>query len=397
MITANRLYQINTSRILQHIRANRDISRIAIAKDLGLDRSTITKVVRQLMEIGLVRTTEKYHDETWAGRKATGLEINPHFGLVLGIEAQTEIFRTVLVNLDGETVGTGRYPYDCAGESLEGRILAIIAEAKERCADIGSPLVGVGIGLSGIVDPYRGEIVYSNPLGIQEPLALGEKLAAKTDLPVFLENDANCGCWGEMAFNGATNGRNFLSLLGEFRNIDISANRKSGVAFGIGVVIKGSVLHGDSFTAGEFRSLRYDHNRPSHTQFSITDEEASRLPGDRDILLRVFEEIAYNVSLLVNIFDITKLVVTGDFARFPDLFAPILQREIQRNWLYQTEKKCAVEFSDAGENAVCLGAAGLFIQKLFTVPDMTDHIEEEVGSILLERLLARLNAPVAGD
>ena len=50
MVPTRRLYQINSSRILQEIRQNRGKSRIAIAEDLDLDRSTITKVVRQLLE-----------------------------------------------------------------------------------------------------------------------------------------------------------------------------------------------------------------------------------------------------------------------------------------------------------------------------------------------------------
>jgi DNA-binding transcriptional regulator LsrR (DeoR family) len=93
VITLRRLYQINSSRIFQHIRLNRGISRIAVASDLDLDRSTITKVVRQLMEDGLVLTTGKYHGKPGVGRMATGLEINPNFGLVLGIEVQAEFCR----------------------------------------------------------------------------------------------------------------------------------------------------------------------------------------------------------------------------------------------------------------------------------------------------------------
>ena len=74
-----RLYQINSSRILQEIRLHRGKSRIAIAEDLSLDRSTITKVVRQLIEYGIVRTAGKYHGKPGVGRMATGLEIVPDF------------------------------------------------------------------------------------------------------------------------------------------------------------------------------------------------------------------------------------------------------------------------------------------------------------------------------
>jgi len=191
-----------------------------------------------------------------------------------------------------------------------------------------------------------------------------------------------------MAFRRVPGGRNFLSLLGEFRNVNVTSHKVSGIAFGMGIVIRENVLHGDNFTAGEFRSLLYDHNYPSLNQFSISDDEAHRLPDDRDVLLRVFREMAYNVSLLVNTLDITKIVIAGDFAKFPKEITPLLTEAIGRNWLYRSPRNIAIDYSPDGENSVCMGAAGMFIQKLFSVPGMTDHLDEEVGFMLLEKILA---------
>ena len=387
MLSTRRLYQINSSRILQHVRLNRGKSRISISEELELDRSTITKVMRQLIECGLVRTTGKYREKPGAGRMATGLEINPGFALVLGIEVQTEFFRTVLVDLDGTILESGQTPYVLERASLADQLLGIIDAERLKAAAHGLPLAGVGIGLSGIVDAYEGIIINSNPLGITEPLGLKEALEGRCPEPVFVENDANCCCWAEMAFRRTTPDRNFMALLGEFRNVDVAADSASGTALGIGIVIRDSVLHGDSFTAGEFRSLKYDHTKPSHSQFSITDEEAARLPDDKEVLARVFSEIAWNVSLLVNCLDITKIVIAGDFARYARELAPMIRDAIDANWLYSTKKDCQVMYSPDEELSVCIGAAGLFIQKLFSVPGMTDHTDEEVGFILLERIL----------
>ncbi len=386
MITTKRLYQINSSRILQHIRRNRGKSRISIAEDLELDRSTITKVVRDLMERGLVRTTGKYRGKPGVGRMATGLEVDPDFSLVLGIEVQTEFFDAVLVNLDGHLLDSRRYEYDNKAGELADRLEAIIADSVKRAIELNASLAGVGIGLSGIVDPYHGIILNSNPLGISEAYPLRDLLESRLDLPVFVENDANCCCWGELAFRRGEDARNFLAVLGEFRNVDVARNRVSGTAFGIGIVIRGSVFHGDTFTAGEFRSLRYDQKHPSHSQFAITDSEAARLPKDAAVLGRVFDEVAYNMSLLVNCLDMTKIVVAGDFAKYAKDLTPRLEREIQRNWLYATPKQCRIEYSPDAAQAVPIGAAGLFIEKLFSVPEMTDHTDEDVGFILLERI-----------
>jgi predicted NBD/HSP70 family sugar kinase len=224
-------------------------------------------------------------------------------------------------------------------------------------------------------------------MSITAPLPLGERLTTRSGIPVIVENDAKCCCWSEMAFRRSPPARNFIALLGEFRNVDVTKHKISGIAFGMGIVIRDNVLHGDTFTAGEFRSLRYNHERPGMSQFSISDDEALRLPDDKTILGRVFEEVAYNVSLIVNSLDITKIVITGDFAKYSAEITPILRREIGKNWLYDTPKNVMIDYSPDGENAVCMGAAGMFIQKLFSVPGMTDHLDEEVGFLLLEKIL----------
>lgn len=386
MITSSRLYQINSSRILQHIRNNRGISRISIAHELNLDRSTITKIVNQLLAYKMVLTTGKYHGQPGAGRKATALEINPEFGLVLGIEVQTDFFKTILIDLDGSLIESKTSPYLTQNGDLETQLYTIITEAVTDSQKKEIPLLGVGIGLSGIVDPYKGEIIYSNPLDIDSPLPLKKRLTESTGLPVFIENDANCCCWGEMAFRPNKQHRNFLALLGEFRRVDITNHPKPGIAAGIGVVIRGNVLHGDNFTVGEFRSLLYNYDKPSHVQFAISDEEATSLPANKKVLQKVLKELAYNVSLIVNTLDISKIVIAGDFSHYYNDLKPILLTEIQKNWLYDNKRTCEIECPSDENNAVSMGAAGLFISKLFSIPDMTDHIEEEVGFILLEKL-----------
>ncbi|HHU35972.1 MAG TPA: ROK family transcriptional regulator [Treponema sp.] len=390
MVPTKRLHQINSSRIFQEIWLNRGKSRIAIAEELNLDRSTITKVVRQLLEYGIVRTTGKYHGKPGAGRMATGLEIDPEFALVLGIEVQTEFFRSALVSFDGTIIHAETVSYE--GNDLEPEISSVIESQIKLAQKAGKPLAGIGIGLSGIVDPYRGVILQSNPLGIREPLPLRDLLQQRFGCPVFLENDANCCCWGEKAFHRAPSDRNFLALLGEFRNIDIHNNRVNGVAVGLGIVIRDTVLHGDSFTVGEFQSLLYDTENPGRSQFSISDEEAERLPEDEAILDRVFYETAYNISLLANTLDITRIVIAGDFVLFAEQLSKHLETQIKRNWSYPGSSNCVIAVSPDKEQSVCLGAAGLFIQKLFSVPEMTDHIEEPVGTILLDRIIHQFNS-----
>jgi predicted NBD/HSP70 family sugar kinase len=364
-----------------------------MAYDLNLDRSTITKVVSQFIDCGIIHSTGKFRDKPGVGRLATALEINPNFGLVLGIEVQTDYFKTVLVNLDGQILDFQITAYLKENGTIEEQLVRLINGAAETGSHKRIPLIGVGLGVSGIVDPYSGTIIYSFPLQIIHPLKLKEHLYKKTGFPVYIENDANCCCWGEMAFSQSPKHRNFLAILGEFRSIDITSKRKNGIAVGIGIVARGNVLHGDNFTAGEFKSLKYDYNKPSHVQFSISDDEAATLPDNRPVLETVLRELAYNISLLVNSLDTTQIIVAGDLSRYLDDFEPILREEIQKNWLYSNQKEINIKVPSDELNGVSFGAAGLFVSKLFSTPEMSDHIEETVGSILLEGILSNRAGP----
>ena len=48
---------VNTSRVLREIWINKDISRIQIAANLHLDKSTISSIVSELLELGVVKET----------------------------------------------------------------------------------------------------------------------------------------------------------------------------------------------------------------------------------------------------------------------------------------------------------------------------------------------------
>ena len=385
MADTTRLNMINTSRILQSIWKQKGISRIEIAEKMGLDRSTVTKIVQNLQEKKLVKITGKEASREGLGRKPIGLSINTDIGFILGLELQTQQCRGMVIDLDGTVKYSLVKPFDPEKMSIPGILKNTVDEVRKKMEETGRKIMGIGIGLSGLVDPYKGIILQSNPFRITDSYHLKTELENVIPEPVLIENDANCCCWGELAFRKGTRDRNFMVILGEFRNTDIDRYREKGIAVGLGLVIRERVLHGDDFTAGEFRSLL--HEEPNITQFSISDEEAVQLPVNKEVLTKVFDEIARNISLIVNCMNFTRIIFAGALSFYESELKPIMGEMIRKNWLYNSDKKCFIDFSPFGENSVAFGAAGLFVEKLFAVPDISDRPDEEVGMILFDRIL----------
>jgi predicted NBD/HSP70 family sugar kinase len=384
MADTNRLHSINTSRILRTIWLNPGISRIKAAELLDLDRSTVTKIMQVILDRNLVLTAGKNTGQTGVGRRQISLKINQDLGAVLGLEVQDTRYSAVIASLSGKVLHSFDGMFRVSRENLVPHIVDLIARAKALAADSNTPLLGIGLGLPGIIDPYSGMIMRSNSLGIESPFMLREELIRAVREPVFIENDANCCCWGELAFRQENRSRNFIAVLGEFRDYAPGCEHLHGLAIGTGLAVRERVLHGDHFTAGEFRTV---YASPQTGQFTIPYPELKRLPDDADVLDRVYVELARNLAFLVNCVDLTKVVFTGDLPAHKGRLKELLEQAIAENWIYDMDRNLIVEFSADGTRSVCIGAAGLVVEKFFSVPDVVDRFHEQVGYDLFEHIM----------
>lgn len=383
---ANNINEINTSLVLQKLWLSGSISRTEISRQLGLGKSTVTKIVADLMRRNLLTVAERGRPGPSGGRMPLHLAINGEFGCVLGVEMQTDFFRAVVINLKGEVILSHSRHIDFRGRDPSETFLSLLEEVQKEARDIRLPLVGVGVGLAGIVDAERGVIVQSNPLTIREPLPFRAAVAERIGVPVLIENDANCCCWGELAFRKTARHRSFCFVLGEFRKGRTTGEEYWGIAVGMGFVLDGKVYCGEDFSAGEFQSILWKPT--NHGQFSVDDADSRRIKSDPAVLTGVLRELAAHVAFLVNILNLKSVVIGGELAGYREELTALLKEEIQRNWSFEDTVSCSIEFAALGENAVAYGAAGMFLEHFFSVP--------EVGDSLGRRSKAKLKVPAAG-
>ncbi len=68
-----------------------------------------------------------------------------------------------------------------------------------------------------------------------------ETLSKKLNVPFFIENNANCCAWSELAFHKNTELKNILFALIEFRQALVPHAEYGGVGVGFGIVLNGKV------------------------------------------------------------------------------------------------------------------------------------------------------------
>ncbi len=356
MAKLKRTRYINTSQVMRQIWMHGEISRIQIAKNLELDKSTISSIVNELLGIGIISEATEGAAGPQGGRKPVLLRLNAAWGSILGIELRPEGYAGVAVDLEGKVIGAWTGEMRINGSNLREVFLGVSERLRGEMA--GSPaLLGVGVGLSGVVNPQKGIIRYSIPLQIEKPWDFHRLVSEGYDLPLFIENDANACAWGELAFHRSRHLRDFLFVLVEFRSVSEPRRIHERTAVGMGVVVNSRVHYGHDFSAGEFRSVM--RTEASLGQFSLGPEESARVEEDPVVLDCFLRELSKNIALLVNTFNMADVFLGGHIERYREKVAAILREEIQRNWPYPDEVRCRVHFSSLGDQAVAYGAAGM--------------------------------------
>lgn len=371
---------VNSTRILKEIWTAKTISRIEIAKKLKLNKSTVTNIVTELLSQEVVLLADEGDPGPKGGRKPVNLTLNKKFGFVLGIEMRPECYTVVASDLDGEVLFYKSEQMEISSENFTDCFFEILKRVDVEQNRVGIPLLGIGVGVSGIVDPVKGLIRMSIPLNFANEYNFEKEIASKFDIPVFLDNDANCCAWGELVFHRRLNLLNYIFVLVEFRNIKERQRIHEITSVGIGVVIDGKVHYGRNYLAGEFRSIfRSGQNQG---QFSLSDEDVLQIEKNPVILNKFFRELCKNLSLLTNTFNLSQIFLGGDIEKYRLEITKILQEELELNWPYPSLEKREIMFSSMGDKSVAFGAAGMILNRLFVDFDLeSDFPNSFIGKV----------------
>ncbi|MDR2903284.1 MAG: ROK family protein [Clostridiales bacterium] len=111
--------------------------------------------------------------------------------------------------------------------------LALIAEYGISLDEVKS----IGVGSPGTPDPPNGILVYANHLKF-ENTPIRAEIQKYVDLPVYLENDANCAALGEYTSGAAKGAKNAVMVT-------------LGTGVGGGVIFDGKIMSGAYYGGGE--------------------------------------------------------------------------------------------------------------------------------------------------
>lgn len=171
--------------------------------------------------------------------------------LTIGVDLGGTKMEAALVDRRGKVLGGGRRPTGAA-RGPDG-ILADIAAClnEDLLAAAKRPVLGVGVGVAGQVDPETGAVRRAPNLGWND-FPLRERLEEAIGLPVRVINDVQAATYGEWTCGAGRGARDLVCLF-------------VGTGIGGGVVSGGSLIRGCGGSAGELGHTIIERNGPRCT------------------------------------------------------------------------------------------------------------------------------------
>ena len=242
-INATQMRQVNRSAILELVRQFSPIARSEISRLLELSMPTVIRIVDELIEGGLVRSTGETAGET--GRPRELLEYNKNGGTVIGIDLSGTKLYGALANIGGEILGeVRRSQHGSSGEDSFSLVAEMIQFLIQQADESKQKLLGVAVGAPGVTHVEDGVVEWAPSLNWRN-FPLKQRLSERFHLPVVVDNDVNLAVLGEQWF-GTGQGIHNLVLIA------------IGTGMGAGLVIDDVIYRGHHEAAGEVGYLLPD-------------------------------------------------------------------------------------------------------------------------------------------
>ena len=241
--------EVNRRIVLNLIREYQPISRAELARRMQVHRGTMTPLVRELVESGVV--FEKGTVTTARGRRPTLLCVRTRGRLVLAADVRPGRSVIALADVSGQILAREAFDTPATPAELPELLAAEVASLlRQQAPDGVEGCQGLGIVLPGMVDRKTGRLIYAPRLGWRD-VDLRSAVAQRVGMRCYIES-APIACalarlWLDPDATRAVNSFAYVSV-------------SDGI--GVGLAFNGEMLRGEAHTAGEFGHVSLDSSGP---------------------------------------------------------------------------------------------------------------------------------------
>ncbi len=370
----------NRRRVLGSLQEQGGSTRADLARATGISRATVSTIVSELLDEGLIRETEATDGAGKVGRPGAILTLDPASGAAVGIDVDHDCLRVMLADRTYSVLAEAERPLEIDHDAHA--VMSLAAEMVRVSIDDASidaaTVLGVGVGLAGPVDLVTGK---ANPSSISPSwvgLDVASEMTSRLGYPVLIDNDANLGALAELMFGAA-------------RGASEAAYVWADTGVGAALIVHGQPYRGALGTAGEIGHSTIDEDGPvcrcgnrgclerfvgtpallsslrgSHGDLTINEVLHLAASGDvgcRRVIADAGRLLGVQIGNLCNLLNPQRVIIGGSLSAAGDLLLEPIRSSLARSALPAAAATADVVVGELGHRATVLGASALVFRQ----------------------------------
>jgi glucokinase-like ROK family protein len=361
----------NKALVLSLIIEKETISRADIANVTGLNKTTVSSLVTELLEDELIY--ESGPGISSGGRRPVILHFNRNTGYAIGVDIGVNYVLAVLTDLKGKIIveksqNVNRTSYSSIISTVQTMIQSLMDEMPNSRYGI----VGIGVGVPGIVNK-EGSVLLAPNLGWTN-IQLKEDLERIFNVPIIIENEANAGAVGEQQFGAGQDYENILYV-------------SAGIGIGVGIILNKELYQGKSGFSGEMGHMIIELNgkrcncgsrgcweayASENALLEMAGENIDSLEslielaknGEKSAI-ELFEKIGqylgFGINNIINTFNPDQVIIGNRLASIREWIEEPILTTIENHTLAYHQKEMQLQFSKLGKYSTALGVSAFVV------------------------------------
>ncbi len=389
----------NLRAILLILLWHKQVSRVRIAELTGLSTTTVTNLIAELLEAGIV--TESGAETASTGTRSVGrprvaLRLVPEARYGIGVHVGVGSVRVAITDLFARPVAdlALEHPLDHPALDVLDEVIDMIQAAIEQSGISRAQIVGIGVGASGLVDLATGVNVFAPNMDWRD-IPIRDLLADRCDLPVFVDNNVRAMALAETLFGV---GPEVQVLAFVYARIGVGAGFILGGQLYRGGAGAGEIGHvtivadgGEACRCGNTGCLETLVSEP--TVIRLAQDIAAAQPdgilaqelaeNERPLIERIFaaaragdaatldmlhERARYmgiGLANLINTLSPELIILGGIFAQADDLLFPTVEETFRKRAFAKLGEHVRLQTPTFDQAAGVIGAAALALDAFF--------------------------------
>ncbi|MCL6088431.1 MAG: ROK family transcriptional regulator, partial [Actinobacteria bacterium] len=380
-------------KILDLIRNKGLITKQQIAKELGINITTVSILINQFKEKDNI-IKEIGDGSSSGGRKPKLYMINNELGYIIGIDVGGTNTRGILTDLSGNIIHYLKIKTKAkeGKEAVLNRVISVANEMIDSSKISKEKLFGIGMSISGIINSYEGVSIFCPNIPGWENYPIRSIMEKEFNLPVCIDDSVRCAAVAEKRFGIAKDHDNFIFI-------------SIGKGIGMGAFIDGKIYRGSMGLAGELGHITVSEDGPlcncgnkgcleaiasgpgilkraregiengiitsiskeiNNNFDNLSMEIISKAANEGDkyayyLMNRTGEYIGIAIAAALNLFGSDLVVLWGGILECGDIILDAIKRTVKMRALEFISKRVRIEKTGLGDNIAALGAAQTFI------------------------------------